>query len=182
MIYSVLTVRPKLTSSTTENTTTATTVNITKNYMNSLNTFSVDGETSSVAQRWKTCNRAFLLYVVRKGVMQDAQKKALLLHIAELGVQQIYYILVDDFNDKKNFDATVAILDNYFFPKANAHFERYKFHQLMLTREETNDEFAYRLSQGAAICEFGDSAHERIRDQIISKCYSHAQNCCRKTL
>ena len=30
-----------------------------------------------------------------------------------------------------------------------------------------------RLRQGAATCEFGDSVHERIRDQIISKRYSH---------
>ena len=30
-----------------------------------------------------------------------------------------------------------------------------------------------RLRQGAATCEFGDSFHERIHDQIISKCFSH---------
>ena len=146
---------------------------ITDNDMYSLNTFSVDGETSSLAQRWKTWKRAFLLYVVGKGVTQDAQKKALLLHTAGLGVQQIYYTLVDESNDENNFDATVAILDNYFVPKANVHFERHKFHQLTQTREETIDEFVCRLRQGAATCEFGDSVHERIRDQIISKCYSH---------
>ena len=67
---------------------------ITDNDMYSLNTFSVEGETSSLAQCWKTWKRAFLLYVVGKGVTQDAQKKALLLHTAELGVQQIYYTLV----------------------------------------------------------------------------------------
>ena len=146
---------------------------ITDNDMNSFNTFSVDGETSSLAQRWKTWKRAFLLYVVGKGVTQDAQKKALLLHTAGLGVQQIYYTLVDESNDENNFDATVAILDNYFVPKANVHFERHKFHQLTQTREETIDEFVCRLRQGAATCEFGDFVHERIRDQIISKCYSH---------
>ena len=29
------------------------------------------------------------------------------------------------------------------------------------------------LRQAAATCELGDSVHERIRDQVISKCYSH---------
>ena len=74
-------------------------------------------------------------------------------------------------NNKNNFNATIAILDNYFVPNANVHFERHKFHQLMQAREETIDEFVCRLRQGAATCEFGDSVHERIRDQIISKCY-----------
>ena len=125
---------------------------ITDNDMNSLNTFSVDGEASSFAvnwkTRWKTWKRAFLLYVVGEDVTQDAQKKALLLLTAGLGVQQIYYALVDESNDKNNFDATVAILDNYFIPKANVHFERHKFHQLTQTREETIDEFVCRLRQG----------------------------------
>ena len=88
-------------------------------------------------------------------------------------MQQIYYTLADESNDKNNFDATVALLDNYFVPKANVHFERYKFYQLTQTREETMDEFVFSLRQGASTCEFGDAAHERIRDQIISKCYSH---------
>ena len=101
------------------------------------------------------------------------KRYALLLHTAGLGVQQIYYTLVDEFNDKNNFDATVAIFDKYFVPKANAYFERHKFYQLTQTREETIDEFVCRLRQGVATCEFGDSVHERIRDQIISKCYSH---------
>ena len=76
-------------------------------------------------------------------------------------------------NDKNKFDSTVAILDNYFVPKVNIHFERHKFHQLTQTREETIDEFVCRLRQGAATYEFCDSVHERIRDQIISKCYPH---------
>ena len=146
---------------------------ITDNDINSLNTFSVDGETSSLPQRWKTWKRAFLLYVVGKGVTQDAQIKALLLHTAGLGMQQIYYTLVNESNDKNNFNAIAAILDNYFVPKANVHFERHKFQQLTQTREKTIDEFVCRLRQGVATCEFGDSVHERIHDQIISKCYSH---------
>ena len=95
---------------------------------NSLNAFIVDGETSSLAQRWKTWKRAFLLYVIGKGVTQNSQKKALLLYTAGLVVQQIYYTLVDQSSDKNNFDATVVILDNFFVSKSNVHFERHKFH------------------------------------------------------
>ena len=73
------------------------------------NTFSVDGETRSLAQRCKTWKRAFLLYFSGKGVTQDAQIKALLLHTAGLGVQQIYYTLVNDSNDKNNFNAILAM-------------------------------------------------------------------------
>ena len=88
-------------------------------------------------------------------------------------MQQTYYTLVDESNDENNFDATVVILNNYFIPKANIHFERHKFHQLMQTSEETIDEFVCRLRQGAASSEFGDSVHESIRDQIVSKYYSY---------
>ena len=89
-----------------------------------------------------------MLYVVGKGVTQDAQKKALLLHTAGLGVKQHYYTFVDESNEKNNIDATVAILDNYFVPKANFHFERYKFHQLTQTRDETIDEFVSSRDKG----------------------------------
>ena len=105
-----------------------------------------------------------MLYEVGKGVTQDAQKKALLLHTVGLGVKQIYYTLVDKSNDKNNFNATVAILNNYFVPKANVHFKRYKFHQLMQTREEIIDDLVCSLRKGAATCEFGDSVHKHIRD------------------
>ena len=141
--------------------------------MNSLVMFNIDSKTSSLAQRWIKWKRAFLLYVVGKGVMQDARKKALLLHTVGLGVQQIYYILIDESNDKNNFDATVGILENYFVPKVNVHFERHRFCQLTQTREETIDEIVCKLRQGVATCEFGDSAHEYISDQIISRCYLH---------
>ena len=54
-----------------------------------------------------------------------------------------------------------------FCPKANVHIEKHKFHQLMQTREKIIDEFVSRFRQGTGTSEFCNSAHERIRDQIV---------------
>ena len=57
-----------------------------------LRAFSVNGEASSIAVKWKGWRRAFKLFVTGKDIKDDKQQKALLLHIAGLAVQKIYYI------------------------------------------------------------------------------------------
>ena len=106
-----------------------------------------------------------------KGVTQDTQKQALLLHIAGLEVQDIYYTLVGD-NENKTYDETVTILNDYFTPKQNVPFERHLFRQIVQTSEETMDQFVCRLRIRASTCEY-ENDDEAIRDQIIDRCYSN---------
>lgn len=128
-------------------------------------------EPQNLNQRWKRWKRAFDLYVAGKGVSDDAQKRALLLHVAGMDVQEIYFTLAGE--DASDFAATVKVLDDYFAPKTNVPFERHLFRQIAQESGETVDQFVCRLRQRAVSCEFGAGEDDYIRDQVIDKCYSN---------
>ena len=119
--------------------------------------------------RWKRWKRAFHLYVASKGITNQAQKVALLLHSGGMELQEIFYTLAPEDEAQNNFDNCVAILDNYFTPKVNVPFERHGFRQMAQLQSETIDQFVCRLRQKAVSCEF-DKVDEAIRDQLIEKC------------
>ena len=64
----------------------------------------------------------FSLYVTGKGVSHDAQKRAFLLHGSGMGVQEIYSTLACKDGDA-NFEPSLKVLDDYFVPRTNIHFE-----------------------------------------------------------
>ena len=136
-----------------------------------LEPFNTKGEAQNLSQRWKKWKRAFNLYVTGKGVSNDAQKRALLLHVAGMDVQEIYFTLAGE-GEGTDFEATLKVLDYYFVPKANIPFERHLFRQISQGNGETVDQFVYRLRQRAATCEFGANEGDYIRDQLIDRCYS----------
>ena len=53
--------------------------------------FDPKGEPNSLSVRWKGWRRAFNLYVASKGVTNEGQKIALLLHSGGTELQEIYY-------------------------------------------------------------------------------------------
>ena len=136
-----------------------------------LESFNPKGEPHSLSQRWKRWKRAFNLYVTGKGVSNDAQKRALFLHVAGMDVQEIYFTLAAD-AESATFEATVKVFDDYFVPKTNVPFERHLFRQIVQESGETVDQFVCRLRQRAINCEFGGNEDDYIRDQVIDKCYS----------
>ncbi|KAI8487249.1 hypothetical protein Bbelb_350470 [Branchiostoma belcheri] len=133
----------------------------------SLPSFAVGGDSSSVAVRWKKWKRSFALYLKGKGVEDDGQKKALLLHTAGAAVQDIYFTQVKEEDDKKKYDETVGVLDAYFIPKSNVAFERHMFRQVRQQDGETIDDLVCRLRQKASTCDFGGQVDVHIRDQVI---------------
>ena len=102
--------------------------------------FNTKGEAQNLSQRWKKWKRAFNLYVTGKGVSNDAQKRALLLHVAGMDVQEIYFTLAGE-DEGTDFEATLKVLDDYFVPKANIPFERHLFRQISQEHGETVDQF-----------------------------------------
>lgn len=131
--------------------------------------FDPKGEPTTLSVRWKRWKRAFHLYVASKGITNQAQKVALLLHSGGMELQEIFYTLAPEDEAQNNFDNCVAILDKYFAPKVNVPFERYGFRQMAQLQSETIDQFVCRLRQKAVSCEF-DKVDEAIRDQLIEKC------------
>ena len=130
--------------------------------------FDPKGEPNSLSARWKRWKRAFNLHVASRGVTNEGQKVALLLHSGGIELQEIYYTLVSEDHDT-SFNDCVAVLDNYFTPKVNVPFERHFLRQMQQMEGETIDQFVCRLRQKAISCEF-PSVDEAIRDQIIEKC------------
>ncbi|XP_068707557.1 uncharacterized protein [Montipora foliosa] len=130
--------------------------------------FDLKGEPNSLYVRWKRWKRAFNLYVASKGVTNEGQKIALLLHSGGMELQEIYYTLVPEDNET-TFNNCLAALDNYFTPKVDVPFERHVFRQMQQTEGKTIDQFVCRLHQKAISCDFAN-ADEAIRDQIIEKC------------
>ncbi|KAL9974552.1 hypothetical protein ACROYT_G011601 [Oculina patagonica] len=70
-----------------------------------LEPFNPKVEPQNLNQRWKRWKRAFDLYVTGKGVTEDAQKRALFLHVAGMDVQEIYFTLAGE--QASGFAATV---------------------------------------------------------------------------
>ena len=60
-----------------------------------LQPFDCKGEATAMAPRWKKWRKSFEYFVVGKGVRDDEQKKALLLHCAGTDVQELYDTLPD---------------------------------------------------------------------------------------
>ena len=75
--------------------------------------FDPKGEPNSLSVRWKRWKRALNLYVASKGVTNEGQKIALLLHSGGMELQEIYYTLVPE-DTKTTFNDCLAALDNYF--------------------------------------------------------------------
>ena len=137
----------------------------------SLEAFNPKGDPHGLSQRWKRWKRAFNLYVSGKGVTNDLQKRSLLLHVAGMEVQEVYFTLVGE-DTIATFQDTLKVLDDYFIPKANVPFERHLFRQIAQENSETVDQFVCRLRQRSVSCDFGEQEDDYIRDQVIDKCCS----------
>ena len=105
-----------------------------------------------------------------KGII-NIQKHGLFLHTASLEVQDVYFTLAPDGEDR-DYPTTPKVLDDYFIPKANVPFKRQLFCQITRSSKETIDQFVCQLRQHTASCDFGEQEDEYIRDQSIDKCYS----------
>ena len=131
--------------------------------------FNPRDDATNLAVRWKRWKRSFNLYLTAKGVTNDHQRVALLLHTGGAELQELYFTLVDE-EEEKSFEAFVRVLDEHFVPKANLPFERHQFRQMSQQNSEKVDQFVSRLRQRATTCEFAN-VDEAIRDQLIEKCF-----------
>ena len=83
-------------------------------------------EATGIAERWKRWLRALELYSTGKGVTDKNQKYALLLHTADMDVQDIFCTLPDGAGNDK-YEKAMSALDTYFKPQKNSTFERSLF-------------------------------------------------------
>ena len=88
--------------------------------------FNPRNDPTNLAVRWK---RSLNLYLTAKGVTNDQQRVALLLHTGGTELQELYFTLVDE-EEEKSFEACVRVLDEHFVPKPNLPFKRHQFRQM----------------------------------------------------
>ena len=131
-------------------------------------------DTSGINARSKRWIRAFELYAEGKGVADPDQKKSLLLHSAELDVQNVFFTLPNGKGDNAYAKAK-DVLTKYFSPLSNVPFDRHKFRTTVHGQDESVAQYIVRLRQKADTCEFrnNNAVEIQIRDQKIEKCKSH---------
>lgn len=136
--------------------------------------FDPNGEQSGIFPRWERWLRAVDLYLTSKNITDATRKKATLLHMGGLELQDIYYAIPDADTVAEGEDAynkTKDALTAYFKPKVNKTYERHIFRGLAQKDGETVIQFITRLRQQARYCEF-TSEDDEIRDQVVDKCNS----------
>ena len=131
------------------------------------------GSSSQVAERWRQWKRSYQYYVDGKGITNPSRKKAQLLHLAGMEVQDIYEDLPDpgplNADQDNEYVVCLRTLDAHFRTEENVPYERHVFRQLTPTKEETADKFLVRLRKQARHCNFGATLEENLRDQLIEK-------------
>ena len=128
-----------------------------------------ENDATNIDKRWEIWREDFELYLMVTGVTQEAQKKALLLHLAGKNIKEIYKTLKG--NDTDQYNAMCEKLDQYFKPKKNITYERYIFKNIKQNEEESTVSFVTRLRKQAEYCAFSDVA-EAVKDQFILECHS----------
>ena len=129
--------------------------------------------TSQVAERWRQWKRSYQYYIDGKGITNPGRKKAQLLHLAGMVVQDIYEDLPDPGPVNEAVDDVYQVclrkLDAHFRAEDNVPFERHVFRQLAPAQGETADKFMVRLRKQARRCNFGETLNGNLRDQLIEK-------------
>ena len=126
--------------------------------------FDAEGDSSSLAQRWKEWQERFDMYTVAANIKDNAQKCAVLLYVAGPSVHKIFKTLQDTGTD---FKTSLEKLDEYFQPQKNVIYERYVFKQTHQTPGELADSYITRLRTLAETCEFENAENEIIIIQKI---------------
>ena len=93
--------------------------------------FDCRGDSTSVGPRWRRWRTSFQFYVSGRGITAAARRKTLLLHCAEMEVQEIFETLTDtgapEGEDDDVCKAALRTLDAFFIPQVNVPYERHVF-------------------------------------------------------
>lgn len=138
-----------------------------------LDHFDCDGDPTSVGTRWGKWKRALEIYLLAANIDTPVKKRATLLHVGGIALQEVYYNLPGAHAEEgEGVDVyTIALnkLDCYFAPKQSRIYERYLFRLTKQEEEEQFERFLLRLRNQAEKCQFHNK-EEHIIDQITEKC------------
>ena len=108
-----------------------------------IKTFDCHGDQNTLGLRWKRCLTAFELFADGKGLILNEQnannrqrRRALLLHLAGINVQDIFSTLPNT-GDAKDYKKAADVLNAYFVPKVDTTYARHRFGQLTQAAGQT---------------------------------------------
>lgn len=142
-----------------------------------LENFDCDGDPSGVGLKWERWKRGLNIYLEAANIDKPEKKRATLLHMGGLPLQEIYYNIpgahVDSSNDPDIdvYQIAVSKLNEYFAPKQSRVYERHIFRLMKQETGEKFEKFLIRLRKQADRCKFSDK-DESLIDQITEKCSS----------
>ena len=146
---------------------------------NVLPRFDCFSDPATISPRWTSWLNSFELYADRKGlIVSDTttaatkqRRRAMLLHLAEPDVQEIFTALPKN-GDATDYNHAVEALNAYFVPQVNSAFACQTLHQISQKPGETIQQFATHLKKAAKDCDFGTDADNQIRDAVLNRCTS----------
>lgn len=136
---------------------------------------------------WRNWFRSFEWYLKANHIDNDDDKFAKLMHLAGRKVQEVYETLPTPVavtqvrrgplatgfvSHLTEYELAIAKLNDFFEPKKNVTYERHMFRLVKQEKGEKISIFAMRLRTQADKCDFGNTAEDNIKDQIIEKCVS----------
>ncbi|XP_045771272.1 uncharacterized protein LOC123871475 isoform X2 [Maniola jurtina] len=134
--------------------------------------FDCEGDPTSIGTRWEKWKRAFEIYLLAANIETPVKKRATLLHVGGIALQEVYYNIPGAHVEEEGVDVyEVALkkLDSHFAPKQSRIYERYLFRLMKQEEEEQFERFLLRLRTQAEKCQFYDK-EQHIIDQITEKC------------
>ncbi|KAL7648278.1 UNVERIFIED_CONTAM: hypothetical protein RMT77_000184 [Armadillidium vulgare] len=137
--------------------------------LNAPSPFLLSENEHSIGEHWKKWRAGFQYYLTATGVENNAQQKAMLLHVAGTEVQEVYATM--SMSDDDSYSAILTALDSKFSPKVSIRYERFLFRKALQESNESTDAYVTRLRKLAASCDFND-IEDSIIDQVIAKCHS----------
>ena len=120
-------------------------------------------------ERWGTWSQRFLRYVTISNLSNRSEKEKIDVLLYTMGAksEDILKQIMPDMPDTTTLDVLIKKFKDYFEPKKNVVFERFKFNSRVQQPGETADTFITSLYSLADSCEYGDIKEELIRDRIV---------------
>ena len=110
-----------------------------------------EGDRTNLHKRFITWKEELEIYLVAAGVTDKRQKQAVLLHLGGNDIRDIYKPIKEE---EDTFEIICKKLDDYFKPRKNLLYERYKFKQAKQNHDESTPAYVTRLKNLALTFEF----------------------------
>ena len=126
--------------------------------------------TDNLAVNWQIWKQRFQTYLIASetNTKEEAVQCAQLLHFMGEEALHIYNTFTIADNERNKIAVLLEKFDNYFIPKTNVTYERYKFVNLRQTPQESIEQFTTQLKNQANKCEFGNLKDDMVKTILIS--------------